>query len=150
MKGRRAGRHRSVSRVGGTPIFADDSAIFHVSALPQALRSVLAFLGALPVALVSLLDSFDRLGELSLTHNPWEHPPEPIVKGGMPAVRGYFEAVFSGGTSTVTRPLKVVIVGKETVGKTRYELAISLVLHIFFVCAPSILRNYLTSQLRQC
>ncbi|CAN0388867.1 unnamed protein product, partial [Ectocarpus sp. 8 AP-2014] len=27
--------------------------------------------------------------------------------------------MFMGGTTAVTRPLKVVIVGKETVGKTR-------------------------------
>lgn len=80
--------------------------------------------GALPVALASLLGNFDRVAGgvgLHLSGNPWEHPPEAIVKGGMVAVRGYFEAMFRGGATTVTRPLKVVIVGKETVGKTRYE-----------------------------
>lgn len=74
---------------------------------------------------------FDRVGDgLNLTQNPWEHPPEPFVADGVPAVRNYFEAVYRGGTTGVTRPLKVVIVGKETVGKTRYESSDSLVLQI--------------------
>ncbi|CAM9361370.1 unnamed protein product, partial [Sphacelaria rigidula] len=72
----------------------------------------------LPVKLASLLDCLERIFSLSLHQNPWEHPPESIVTGGIPAVRGYFKAMIGGGTSTVTRPLKVVIVGKETVGKT--------------------------------
>ncbi|CAB1102577.1 unnamed protein product [Ectocarpus sp. CCAP 1310/34] len=83
--------------------------------------------GTLPVALASLLDSFDRLhsvGGLDLSQNPWEHPPEAIVTGGMLAVRGYFEAIFRGGTTVVTRPLKVVIVGMETVGKTSLRCSI--------------------------
>lgn len=120
-----------MSRVGGTPILADERVMFHVSVTTQDPRPTWHFVGTLPVALASLLDSFDRLGgNLSLGQNPWEHPPDPIVKGGMPAVRGYFEAMFSGGTSTVTRPLKVVIIGKETVGKTRYEGTKALVPHI--------------------
>lgn len=107
--------------------------------------------GTLPVALASLLDNFDRLdrtGLVALSRNPWEHPPEAIVTGRMPAVRGYFEAIFRGGTTFVTRPLKVVIVGKETVGKTRYEGTNHLFgSPIFLVRAQSILRNYLASQL---
>ncbi|CBJ48810.1 LRR-GTPase of the ROCO family, putative pseudogene [Ectocarpus siliculosus] len=84
--------------------------------------SVAARAGTLPVALASLLDNFDRLdgiGGLLLSPNPWEHPPEAFVTGGMRAVRQYFEAIYKGGTTAVTRPLKVVILGKETVGKTR-------------------------------
>eukprot|EP00903_Cladosiphon_okamuranus_P009177 g8765.t1 len=81
--------------------------------------------GTLPVALASLLDTFDRVGYgLGLGGNPWEHPPEAIVKGGVPAVRDYFEAIYRGGTMAVTRPLKVVILGKETVGKTSLRRSI--------------------------
>ena len=69
--------------------------------------------------LASLLDRLDSLDELELGQNPWENPPESIVRGDMPAVRAYFEAMYRGETSTITRPLKVVIVGRETVGKTR-------------------------------
>lgn len=97
------------------------------------------------MALASLLDTFDRLGNrLSLAQNPWEHPPEAIVTGGVPAVRDYFEALYRGGTIAVTRPLKVVILGKETVGKTRYKGY-----SILLVCASSIWRNYLASHLSQ-
>ncbi|CAM9992582.1 unnamed protein product [Scytosiphon promiscuus] len=83
--------------------------------------------GSLPVALASLVDRFDRLerrGGLSLAQNPWEHPPEAVVTGGMRAVRQYFEAIFKGGSTAVTRPLKVVIVGKETIGKTSLRRSI--------------------------
>ena len=76
------------------------------------------------MALASLLDKMDGLdkgGGLLLWGNPWEHPPEAIVAGGVPAMRDYFKAIYRGGTTAVTRPLKVVILGKETVGKTRYE-----------------------------
>ena len=87
------------------------------------------FPGTLPVALAALLDFFGRV-RANLSQNPWEHPPEPFVAGGMPAVRNYFEAIFRSGTTSVTRPLKVVIVGKETVGKTRYESSTYLVLQV--------------------
>eukprot|EP00752_Nemacystus_decipiens_P014355 g12771.t2 len=82
--------------------------------------------GSLPVALTSLLDSFARFfgGFLSLDQNPWEHPPEAIVTDGIPAVRAYFEAIYRGGATSVTRPLKVVILGKETVGKTSLRRSI--------------------------
>ena len=63
------------------------------------------FEGTLPLALASLLDNMDRLaifGGLLLDRNPWEHPPEAIVTGGVPAVRDYFEAIYRGGTTAVT------------------------------------------------
>eukprot|EP00903_Cladosiphon_okamuranus_P022522 g20719.t1 len=82
--------------------------------------------GTLPVALAYLLDTIDRIGRcegfakgLDLSQNPWQHPSEAIVAGGMPEVRGYFEAIFRGGTTIVARPLKVAIIGKENAGKTR-------------------------------
>ena len=85
--------------------------------------------------LARLLDKLDTVDRLDLNQNPWEHPPEAIVAGDLQAVRGYYDAIFLGGTTAVTRPLKVVIVGKETVGKTRYEghlliSSVSLVLHV--------------------
>lgn len=106
------------------PISAVDRAILHVSARPHAVR----FLGILPVSLASLLDLFDTMQHLALAQNPWDDPPEAFVTDGMPAVRGYFEAIYKGATTVVTRPLKVVIVGKETVGKTRYVGTTCLVL----------------------
>ncbi|CAM9667225.1 unnamed protein product [Ectocarpus sp. 8 AP-2014] len=81
--------------------------------------------GTLPVDLARLLDMFDGIDSLDLSQNPWEHPPEAIVAGGVQAVRGYYEAMFMGGTTAVTRPLKVVIVGKETVGKTSLRRSIT-------------------------
>lgn len=104
------------------------TADFACSAQPDAAPSFWRLSGALPVALASLLDCFDRVsGGLELDQNPWEHPPESLVAGGLPAVRNYFEAIYEGGTTAVTRPLKVVIVGRQTVGKTRCEGSTSLV-----------------------
>lgn len=114
-------------------------AITPISAVDHAI--LLCVPGTLPVALAALLDTFDRVsryGDLELSPNPWEHPPEAIVTGGVPAVKGYFEAIFRGGTTVVTRPLKVVIVGKETVGKTRYDSTTCLVLQF-----PSYVHNRL-------
>ncbi|CAN0176795.1 unnamed protein product, partial [Ectocarpus fasciculatus] len=81
--------------------------------------------GTLPVELARLLDRLDSIPILQLDTNPWEHPPEAIVAGGLQAVRGYYDAIFMGGTTAVTRPLKVVIVGKETVGKTSLRRSIT-------------------------
>lgn len=122
-------RHRSC---GMHPVSAANNVIFmfppgRVSRVPSRHS-----LGILPVALASLLDRFEGIPALHLDPNQWEHPPESIVMGGLPSVREYFEAVFRDGTSTVVRPLKVVIIGKETVGKTRYEITISSALHLFF------------------
>eukprot|EP00752_Nemacystus_decipiens_P014806 g13180.t1 len=94
-------------------------------------KAVLCVSGTLPAALASLLDNFDRIDRcdgyeegLELSPNPWQHPHEAIVGGGMPAVRRYFEAIFRGRPVDVTRPLKVVIIGKETVGKTSLRRSI--------------------------
>eukprot|EP00903_Cladosiphon_okamuranus_P006504 g6358.t1 len=82
--------------------------------------------GTIPAILDGLLDFLARIVDnwKDLEQNPWEHPPEPIVAGGVPAVRKYFEAVYTGRTTAVSRPLKVVIVGKETVGKTSLRRSI--------------------------
>ncbi|CAN0316402.1 unnamed protein product, partial [Scytosiphon promiscuus] len=54
-----------------------------------------------------------------LQGNPWQYPPLGVVNGGLPAVRKYFTAVYREGSGVVERPLKVVLIGKEKVGKTR-------------------------------
>ncbi|CAM9963869.1 unnamed protein product [Ectocarpus sp. 12 AP-2014] len=100
------------------------SGLWHTLGQDQA-GSTAARPGTLPVDLARLLDMFDGLRFLDLDQNPWEHPPEAIVAGGVQAVRGYYEAMFMGGTTAVTRPLKVVIVGKETVGKTSLRRSIT-------------------------
>lgn len=113
--------------------------------------------------LARLLDMFDGVDILDLDQNPWEHPPEAIVAGGVQAVRRYYEAMFMGGTTAVTRPLKVVIVGKETVGKTRYEdhllfYPFSLILHVytrlcgtvFFTVPTSLTAGLRTPTLTRC
>ncbi|CAM9136686.1 unnamed protein product, partial [Ectocarpus sp. 4 AP-2014] len=99
------------------------SGLWHTLGQDQA-GSMAARPGTLPVDLARLLDMLDSV-DLELDPNPWVHPPEAIVAGGLPAVRGYFEAMFMGGTTAVTRPLKVVIVGKETVGKTSLRRSIT-------------------------
>ncbi|CAM9968342.1 unnamed protein product [Scytosiphon promiscuus] len=50
--------------------------------------------------------------------NPWQYPPATVVNGGSPATRDFFTSAFAEGSSVVERPLKVVLIGKETVGKT--------------------------------
>lgn len=126
-----------------TPISVVDRAILHFPPNHNAP-------GTLPVALASILDNFDRIDRckglldgFNLSRNPWQHPPEAIVAGGMQAVRGYFEAIFRGGTTVVTRPLKVVIIGKETVGKTRYDGTTFLVPIFSGSCTISGVRNFL-------
>ncbi|CAM9762657.1 unnamed protein product [Ectocarpus fasciculatus] len=97
--------------------------LWHTLGQDQA-GSMVARPGTLPVPLACLLDRFDSLKDLELSQNPWEHPPEAIVTSGKQAVRNFFEALFVGGTTAVTRPLKVVIVGRETVGKTSLRRSI--------------------------
>eukprot|EP00752_Nemacystus_decipiens_P008486 g7583.t1 len=92
----------------------------------QQARSMATPRGTIPAALATLLDLFERIDYfLQLSQNPWEHPPEPIVANGVPAMREFFEAVYRGGTTPVSRPLKLVIVGKETVGKTSLRCSIT-------------------------
>ncbi|CAM9312171.1 unnamed protein product [Ectocarpus fasciculatus] len=104
-----------------TPRF--HAGLWHTLGQDQA-GSMVARPGTLPVPLACLLDRFDSLKDLELSQNPWEHPPEAIVTSGKQAVRNFFEALFVGGTTAVTRPLKVVIVGRETVGKTSLRRSI--------------------------
>ncbi|CAN0353599.1 unnamed protein product [Pylaiella littoralis] len=50
--------------------------------------------------------------------NPWHYPPVAVVNAGAPAILNFFTAAFAEGVSLVQRPLKVVLIGKETAGKT--------------------------------
>ncbi|CAN0407000.1 unnamed protein product, partial [Ectocarpus fasciculatus] len=93
--------------IGGNQL----TGLWHVLGQDEA-GSMNARSGNLPVPLACLLDSLERVETLRLGPNPWEYPPEAIIAGGVPATRRYFEAIYMGGTTAVTRPLKVVIVGK--------------------------------------
>lgn len=79
-----------------------------VGPLPSELNAVLG-------VLEGCTDTWGK----ALGGNPWQHPPLAVVNAGASAVRNYFTAAFAEGASIVQRPLKVVLIGKETVGKTR-------------------------------
>lgn len=56
---------------------------------------------------------------LHVLNNPWEEPPEAVVRMGVPAVSEYFTDLFAEGTSIRRRMIKLVLVGQEGAGKTR-------------------------------
>lgn len=74
--------------------------------VPKELRRLLALLSKLQSG-------------LHLTNNPWEEPPEAVLKKGMRAVSEYFTDLFAEGTTFRRRMVKVVLVGQEGAGKTR-------------------------------
>lgn len=102
--------------------------------------------GVLPSELDAILRMLEN-ADARLQGNPWQYPPLGVVTGGLAEVRKYFTAVFAEGSRVVERPLKVVLIGKEKVGKTRYDsdpkldsvFAILFVRHRYFIC--SILRG---------
>ncbi|CAM9777040.1 unnamed protein product, partial [Pylaiella littoralis] len=69
-------------------------------------------------ALVRVLNENAFPWKRAVGDNPWHYPPVAVVNAGASAVLNFFTAAFAGGTSLVQRPLKVVLIGKETVGKT--------------------------------
>ncbi|CAM9295389.1 unnamed protein product [Ectocarpus fasciculatus] len=73
--------------------------------------------GPLPSELGAGLRMLEK-ADASLQGNPWQYPPLGVVSGGLAEVRKYFTAVFAEGSRVVERPLKVVLIGKEKVGKT--------------------------------
>lgn len=76
--------------------------------------------GPVALALDFLLRVMEDCSQLEWGGNPWQHPPAEVMGQRMSGpVRQYFNAVFAAAVTTVQRPLKVVIVGKEAVGKTR-------------------------------
>lgn len=74
--------------------------------------------GSLPSELNAVLHVLEK-ASVRLEGNPWQYPPLGVVTGGPSAVRKYFTAVFGESSNVVERPLKVVLIGKEKVGKTR-------------------------------
>lgn len=70
-------------------------------------------------ALIRVLEACRDSWRIMMINNPWQHPPLAVVNAGALAVRNFFTAAFAEGAPLVHRPLKVVLIGKETVGKTR-------------------------------
>lgn len=85
--------------------------------LPKQLGILLAWL--------SKLEELHGVGiGLDLRNNPWREPPEAVVEKGMQAVSEYFADLFAERVAPVRRNMiKVVIVGQEGAGKTRYARA---------------------------
>lgn len=81
---------------------------------------------SLPKQLAELLSLLSRMEEhpgLGLHDNPWEEPPEAVVKKGMTAVSQYFADLFAEGAMIRRNMIKVVLVGQEGAGKTRFGFA---------------------------
>lgn len=74
--------------------------------------------GSLPSELDAVLRVLEK-ADAQLGGNPWQYPPLGVVTGRLSSVRKYFTAVFAESSTVVERPLKVVLIGKEKVGKTR-------------------------------
>lgn len=53
--------------------------------------------------------------------NPFERPPEAVVRWGIGAVKKYFSDFFRDDYIAERRDIKAVIVGEAGSGKTRYE-----------------------------
>ena len=71
-----------------------------------------------------VLDLVSRIeeGQLSLDNNPWERPPEPVVKKGIGPIKRYYDELEKA--SPVANPVlvdsrKVVFIGHSGAGKTR-------------------------------
>lgn len=80
--------------------------------IPGQLRKLLA--------LFSKVEQGQGYPRLRIDNNPWEEPPEAVVKKGMAAVSEYFADLFQEGVAPVPRRMiKVVLVGQEGAGKTR-------------------------------
>lgn len=62
----------------------------------------------------------DRLQSLSLNGNPWTEPPESIVRNGSVAIEGYFEDLYAEPCRVQRKSVKVILVGQERAGKTRW------------------------------
>lgn len=60
--------------------------------------------------------------DVDFDENPWKEPPEAVVRKGMQAVREYFDDLFVEGVTVHRNMIKVVLVGQEGAGKTRWAL----------------------------
>jgi len=70
---------------------------------------------------------------LELGGNPWKEPPEAVVMKGMQAASEYFADLFAEGVTDRRNMIKVVLVGQEGAGKTRWVLAEALTIICFGV-----------------
>ncbi|CAN0431509.1 unnamed protein product, partial [Pylaiella littoralis] len=89
--------------------------------LPPLLEADLSKGGPVPPELTALLRVLKKSlygWKSAVGDNPWHYPPVAVVNAGASAVLNFFTAAFAGGVSLVQRPLKVVLIGKETAGKT--------------------------------
>ena len=59
---------------------------------------------------------------LKLQDNPWRMPPEAVVEHGLNAIKRFLQDVQKAKKVTSLNLLKVVLVGSESVGKTRWEI----------------------------
>eukprot|EP00752_Nemacystus_decipiens_P017045 g15262.t1 len=70
------------------------------------------------VAAESTTVTYRKFVSLSLSDNPWEEPPEALVKRGMAAASAYFADLFAEGAMLRRNMIKVVLVGQGGAGKT--------------------------------
>ena len=77
--------------------------------------------GGIPLELDGFLKFLEGLKTFSCGSNPWVEPPAAVLgeDGNIPAVKSYFENLYRENR-VVSRSLKVVLVGREGTGKTRY------------------------------
>lgn len=85
--------------------------------------------GAIPQPLAELLAMLKRTAgstkfnpfmmDPQLDNNPWEEPPEAVVKHGIDDISAYFTSLFSEAVTVQQNSIKVVLVGQEGAGKTR-------------------------------
>eukprot|EP00903_Cladosiphon_okamuranus_P006369 g6236.t2 len=70
-------------------------------------------------ALEKLLALFSRMNHINLDigDNPWEEPPQAVLKKGMPAACEYFADLYAEGATIRRSVIKVVLVGQEGAGK---------------------------------
>ena len=59
---------------------------------------------------------------LKLQDNPWRMPPEAVVERGLEDTKTFLRDVLEAEKVTSLHLLKVVLVGSESVGKTRWEI----------------------------
>lgn len=69
-----------------------------------------------------------------LLPNPFERPPEAIVRWGIGAVKKYFSDIFRDDYNAERRDIKAGIVGEAGSGKTRYELFTQDSLYVMVLC----------------
>lgn len=82
---------------------------------------------SVPGKLLRLLDLFRRNGKLDIGGNPWAEPPESIVHQAPEVIERYFEDLFADPCRVQRNSVKVILVGQEGAGKTRWVTTLPLV-----------------------